>query len=441
MNKKTAVLMVVILGVLGIVCIYLLNKDKSSWKSEDAAVKKLLPESFDVNKITKMKIYDKDNSVMLKKDDGSWKVEERKNYPADFSKIGSFILKLSELKIIDTVDAGKSQFGRLKLLEPGKDSDKEKSGTVIELQDDSGKVVEKLILGKMHHRKNSDSPFGGEMPDGRYIKLASAEKPVLINETLFGFSTKPNQWLDKDFIKIKDIKSVKCTSSDSSKNWTVEKSDKKGQFKLEGVPEGKTEDISKINSAMGAFNYFTFTDLYMKDFDFKPNDEFKETATLIIKTFDDFTYTVKMAEGKEKCIAQFNVDAVIPEKRIQGKDEKKEDKEKLDKEFKEKQQKLKEKLEKEKQFAAYIYEIPKYKMDSILKKKTDLVKDKPKVKTVKKSDTGKTASGSAEKKSKKAEKSKSEEPDKKAESVKAPELGKAEKKSEKPDSDKKTNEK
>jgi len=398
MNKKSIILMVSIFMILGIACIYLLNKDKSSWNDKKMANKKLLPDSLDINKISRMKIYDKDNSVMLKKEDGSWKVEERNNYPADFSKISSFILKLRELKIIDTVDAGKSQFGRLQLLEPEEKIDKEKSGTVIELQNDSGKVLSKLILGKMHHRKNSDSPIGGEMPDGRYLKLASNKKPVLINETLFGFSTKSNQWLDKDFIKIKAIKSIQCESSDKEKNWSISKEDKKSQYALADIPEEKTEDLSKINSAMGSFNYFSFTDLYMKNFDFKPNDEFKETATLKIKTFDDFTYTVKIGKSKDKCIAKFDVEAVIPEKRVPGKDEKKEDKEKLDKEFKDNQQKLKEKLQKEKKFVSYIYELSKYKIESILKKKSDFLKNKPKKKTDKSSDKKKTAD-SAQKKS------------------------------------------
>jgi len=380
MKIKSIVITLILTIALVIACLVLMNKEKASWRPAKEVNKNFFPKSLDINQICGMKIYDKDSSVQLKKIDNSWKVEERKNYPADFSKIGSFILKLSELKIMDTVDAGESQYGRLMLLDPKKGKNKDKAGIVIEFQDKSGKVLEKIIVGKMHERQNSDSPFGAGMPDGRYVKLQSSKKPVLISETLYGFSTKPAQWLDKDFLKIENIKSITCENSEKDKTWTLSKDDKNAKFKVFDVPDGKEENTSPINAATGAFNYLTFSDLYTDDFDFKKNDKFKEIANLEIKTFDDFVYKVKIAESKDKCIANFKVDADLPKKRISDKDEKKEDKEKLDKEFAVKIQKLKDKLEKEKQFSEYIYEIPKYKADTLLKKKADFLKDKPKPK-------------------------------------------------------------
>ena len=70
---------------------------------------------------------------------------ERSDYPADFEKVAGLLRKLWELHAAQDVEVGPSQLGRLQLLEPGSDPN---SGTLINLKDDSTKVLGSLLLGK-----------------------------------------------------------------------------------------------------------------------------------------------------------------------------------------------------------------------------------------------------------------------------------------------------
>ena len=66
----------------------------------------------------------------------------------------------------------------------------------------------------------------------------------------------------------------------------------------------------------------------------------------------------------------------LPENRIPLENEKAEDKVNLDKEWAEEQGELKEKLRKDSAFNIYAYRVSSYTVESILKKRTELLKDK-----------------------------------------------------------------
>jgi hypothetical protein len=82
--------------------------------------------------------------------------------------------------------------------------------------------------------------------------------------------------------------------------------------------------------------------------------------------------------GEEDYYTGFSVVADLPKSRQPGKDEKPEDKDKLDKEFKEKNDKLAEKLKAEQALNQWVYLVPKWTLDSLLKdRKSLMVEPKP----------------------------------------------------------------
>jgi hypothetical protein len=72
------------------------------------------------------------------------------------------------------------------------------------------------------------------------------------------------------------------------------------------------------------------------------------------------------------------VNGTFAKERTPGKDEKPEDKEKLDKEFKDKLAKHEEKVKNEKRFEQWVYVVPKYTIEPLLKGRQELLKEEPK---------------------------------------------------------------
>jgi hypothetical protein len=97
-----------------------------------------------------------------------------------------------------------------------------------------------------------------------------------------------------------------------------------------------------------------------------------------IKTFDDFTYTLKIGskDGDNRYFAKIGVSAKIPEKREPGKDEKDEDKKRLDEEFKKKREDLQKKLDAAKAMAAWVYKLDESRVSFFLKERADILKKK-----------------------------------------------------------------
>ena len=75
-------------------------------------------------------------------------------------------------------------------------------------------------------------------------------------------------------------------------------------------------------------------------------------------------------------IIQVSVSANLPKERTPAKDEKPEDKKRLDEEWDAQQKTITEKLEKESAFTKHAYRVSSFTVDSILKKREELLKAK-----------------------------------------------------------------
>ena len=101
-------------------------------------------------------------------------------------------------------------------------------------------------------------------------------------------------------------------------------------------------------------------------------------VTAVLETFDNFTYTVKLASksGGEDYFFQFAAAGNFPRERAAGKDEKPEDKTRLDKEFADKLKTQVEKLKNEQAFEKWVFVVNKWTVDPLLKERKDLLADK-----------------------------------------------------------------
>ncbi len=101
----------------------------------------------------------------------------------------------------------------------------------------------------------------------------------------------------------------------------------------------------------------------------------KDPFKISIKTFDDFTYTFLLGkEGPDKTrYLQLSVTADIPSARKPDPNESAEEKKKKDEEFDKRTISLKERLEKEKRFEKWVYLVPGWNLEQILKRRDEIV--------------------------------------------------------------------
>ena len=255
MNRKQLFILIVLLVVLGVSGLVLYKRNQTAWQGggRQGAALKLLGD-LPVNDITAIVIKGGMNQLDLVKKDNLWRVKQRDDYPANFSEISGFLLKAADLKATQTEEIGASQLGRYKLLPP---SPAANTAVLVELYDQSGKVIKSLLLGKTHMRKSAGRPSAmGDMgenegwPDGRYVMVGTGAKTVaVVSDPLSNIEPKPDQWLNKDFFKVEKVRSIAVAYPAATNSWNVSReTETASDWKLAEPKPGEQLDSAKTSS-------------------------------------------------------------------------------------------------------------------------------------------------------------------------------------------------
>jgi len=375
MNRKQLITLLVLVVLLGGAGLLMVKKQKSSWESTNPAIGKKILGEFPVNDVGHIVIKQGTNELNLAKKD-IWRVRERENYPANYSEISDFLIKIRDLKIIQSEKVGPSQLSRLALT-AGSGTN---SPMVVDFKDPNDKAIKSLWLGKKHTRKSNrpaPSPYG-EMgdegyPDGRYVKVGESDNVILISDALQNIEPKPEQWLNKDFFKVEKARSIAVTFPNATNSWKLTRETETGDWKLADAKPTEQLDTSKASGVANPLSSPSFSDVQTTN---APAGMDKATVATI-DTFDNFTYALKVGQKtNDNYPLAITVMASLPKERTPGKDEKAEDKDKLDKEFKEKQKRLEEKLAQEKSFENWVYLVSSWTVDPLLKERSQLLVEK-----------------------------------------------------------------
>ncbi len=377
MKGKQLASLLGIVAVVGGVGFYLQRDQSKSWSTSGngAAGGKVL--DFPVNDVARVTVKTTGTELNLVKKDDIWTVQERGNYPANFEQLSGLVTKISEMKTVQEVKVGPSQFARLELVEPGKG---EGSGTLVEFKNKDDKSLGSLILGKKHMKKGDDSmaQFGmsGDMPAGRYVVQLGGKSVSLVSDSLEEVNTKPESWLKRDFIKMENVTGITLAGATDAQKWKVSRETATADWKLDGATPEESLDAGKVNPIASALAFPTFADVMAPDA--KPEETgLDKPAVITFDTSDKFTYTLKIgkATGENYPVA-ITVAAALAKERIPGKDEKPEDKTRLDSEFTAAQKRLEEKLANEKKAEGRPYLIAKATIDQLLKDRAALLAEK-----------------------------------------------------------------
>ncbi len=377
MNRKQLILLLAVLAVLGGAGLLLLNRNRQVWTEPEARMgQKVLP-NFQVNDVSAIHVKAAGDLHLVRKDD-RWSVQERGDYPASFSEVSDLLLKLADLKVVQSEPIGRSQLGRLELEPPGKEAG---AGTLVEFQNPQGKTMDSLLLGKKHFHTSeraSAMPYGdNQFADGRYIlRPDDPTNVLLISDSLNTLEVKPEQWLSKDFFKIEKVQSISLVSTNATNSWTLTRSTESAPWVLADARPGEMLDSNKLSSIGSTLGYPSFIDVATNS---RPDETGMDKPLVVtIKTFDHFTYTLKIGGKTPENNYNLNVTvaAAIPAERAAGKDEKPDDKKKLDKEFQDKTKPLADKLKQEQSLAKWTYLVNSWLVEPLIRDRSQLMIEK-----------------------------------------------------------------
>jgi len=374
MNRKQFLILVIALLVLGGAGLALFWQDIAAYRASGAKIgAKLLP-GLKLNEVAQVHLQDAKSQVTLVKKDNAWLVRERGGYPANVQDIGDLLIKLAELKVVQSETVGESLLPRLDLAAPGQ---REGSGTLIEFKDAAGKPLASLILGKIILKKDPVNPLPSAqngVPAGRYVLVGKSNDTVIgVSDPLEGAHAVPGKWLAKDFFKADRIKTL-ALAGEGAASWKITRDTEYGQWKF--AAGGGELDASAAVGATNALGGLSFTDVVV---DPKPEDT-EKPVTVTAETFDNLTYTVKIARKKtgDEDYVSFTVSGEPPKQRVPEKGEKPDEKARLDKEFAATLKKLEARVASEQALAKWTYVVPAKSLSPLVKERAQLVAAKKK---------------------------------------------------------------
>lgn len=368
MKKQHVIGLIAVAAVLAGAVWFLNRGSERSWReSSSAAGGKVL--DLPINDVGLIAIATSSGKVNLARKNDAWVVQERGDYTAAFDRVSNLLRKVWDLKTVQEVKAGESQFQRLELTDPPQGT-----GAKLDFKDKDGKQLGTLLIGKKYMRQGGGgAPGPNEYPAGRYVMAAGSTRVSLVSEMFDDVDAKPESWLSRDFVKIENPSAITLLGTSEPQKWKLVRENPTAEWKLDrGAPNEKV-DQTKVSPMASSLASLNFADVYTGN-NSPAETGLDKPATIAVETFDHFNYLLK--SGKEIGSNQpvtVDVSAQLAAPRTPAPNEKPEDKQKLDDEFNTKQQQLRDKLVKEKKFEGRIFLIPKATIDQLLKDRAALL--------------------------------------------------------------------
>ncbi len=348
---------------------------ESAWHSGDSRVGQKLMPGLKLENVGTIVIQDPGATLTLVSRDGGWRVKERADFPADADRVRDLLLRLVELKVVQTEAVAEAQRARLQLLEPGAGRDAG-AGTRIELRDSGGAVLARLLLGKKVTAMVAGAAIGPETgtPTGRYAMSGDAADSVaLVSESLAQAEAKAEPWLSKELIRVERAKSIRATGPDGKQRFAVSRDSEASDWKLAG---GGKPDTGRVQDAVSALASMSLADVVAEPA--KAETGLDHAVMVKAQTFDDLTYTIRIgAKAKDdRYYAAISVSGDPPAARIAGKGESAEEKARQDKTFAERRAKLADRLAREKSLDRWTYLVPKSSVEPLLRERAHFLPEK-----------------------------------------------------------------
>jgi hypothetical protein len=376
MNRKQFLVALVALVVLAAAGAAVIVSDRSDWKSADSRAGQRAIAGLRISDVAEIAIRDAGGELHLVRGETGWTVRERAGFAAETDRIGELLVKLAELKVVQSEPLPESQRARLELAEP-KDKAGQGTGTLLELKDAKGGTLGRLLLGKKVMKSAAVASLGRGEADatGRYLTAGGdAGTMLVVAEPLAQVESKPDAWLVKDLVRADGARSI-TSSKDGKLRWTVTRERESADWKFAGSSE--KPDLQKATDLASSLNWVNLADVVADPA--KVDTGLDHAVVIKAETFDGPSYTLRIGNrAGDNYYVRVAVAGDPPKSRAPVKGEKAGDKAKNDKGFEEQRKKLAEKLEREKKLDKWTYLVGKNVVEPLLRDRSQLLPEKKK---------------------------------------------------------------
>ncbi len=254
MRSRRSLLVLLVIALLALGGALLIAQLRTT-SPDDAVGTAVLPAlSTHLNDVSEIRVLTAGNTpfvTLSRSPEGDhWQVAQRDGYRADFGKLREFLLKLSELKVVEVKTANPANYAQIGV------EDVDGAGA-------TGKRIEfaglpsplALILGK-------NSSFGGH-----YVRVAGAAQSYLAKPQITVYSD-PQIWLDRSLMdtpveRVQEVRLVLAHGPAAERSYTVtRKVREQTDFTVEGLPRGRKLTYSGVaNANAGTLAGLSFEDV------------------------------------------------------------------------------------------------------------------------------------------------------------------------------------
>lgn len=300
MKPRTVTILWIIAIVLGIAASIVkfgTNADQATRTTLSPGDK--LIKNLPVRDITTVTLTQGDSTTTLTRNpDQTWGVTERSGYAVNYELLRNLLGALAELEVTQGYPSSSKHFTRFGLAEkPEQSAEPGKTTTQalkITIRSNATAPLAEIFLGKYS---------GTSHAGGRFVRLATDHSGVYaVGETFPGVTADPKDWLNKDFLKIDQIKSIALTApaDPTFQPWKLIRRPKtdgtpnpRGQFQLADLSDAEVMQITSTSPLRNLFSYTSFQDVLSEQqaaATANPDQKLKRTAT--ITTHDGPTYSI-----------------------------------------------------------------------------------------------------------------------------------------------------
>jgi hypothetical protein len=294
-----------------------------------------------------------DQAVKLVRAGNQFAVSNKDDYPADAAKVNNLINQCLDIRVVDKITSNPDNHPDLQV-------SKDTACYTIAFLDAQENAVATLLISPADPETNS-----------AYVRLLSEDDVYSLQSSPW-FNTRPIDYIDTELVSVQQstINSVAVKTADSS--YVLSSPEGSDAIQLGEMPEGMQFKGTTHQTVFNALSSLRFEDVGRPD-SLAENLEFNQTYNC--RLYDLTVYKLEIAQSGEQTCVKVTADFLdkTPVEKTVGQVE-------SDEELKKKEAKLLA-IDKVKEFNAahegWVYQIPSYKADQLIKPLSELIEDIP----------------------------------------------------------------
>ena len=347
MSARVVGILVVLLAVLGGAALLYPHQERTRRPDNVATLGRPLLKDLKAADVAAIRIAEPKATLTIARKGDAWVIAERGDFPADVTKVREFVLKAIGLKVGQSEPIGEKDRARFNL---------DASGTQVEFKNADGKALGAMTVGKKHFKREPDNPEKAP-GDGRFVALPGEAGTVyLVADPLPQATTRSAEWIDRQSFQVEKVRAMEVRYPDGS-GYRIERAGDNAEWRLAGG--GEKLDVSKANAASYSLSLLELADVAPKD---AQNTGLDKPTTIQASTFDGLGYAIKVGrlEGENYYVSFTSSGEAKPDPKDA-----------------ERTKRMAERLPREKILAQHVLLVPKSKLDDTLRKRADLLEQKP----------------------------------------------------------------